>query len=241
MTDGISIITTLTSDIWESYANRSIPSWFDIFPSDTKFFFNCNFQPMADQRITYIDDNNEKIKFIATNREKNRINKYPGPSVTKRWETYCHKVFAQYDAAMLCKTKYLIFLDADIKALKPFSIKEVSFLIGDSIGGCMMRDEVPTESSLIIYNMQHPKIFGFFEVFRNFYIDETVFDMVQWDDSYVFDQARKNFNFKSLSGKYSKFLDPIALGPMGEYFDHWMSKSSKRNGFSKFRKLRGKI
>ena len=37
-----------------------------------------------------------------------------------------------------------------------------------------------------------------------------------------------------------KRLDPIAMGPLGEYFDHWISKTSKKQGTSKFRQFRDK-
>ena len=47
--------------------------------------------------------------------------------------------------------------------------------------------------------------------------------------------------FKNLSGRYSSFIDPIAVGEIGEYFDHWISKKSKQIGFSKHRKFRGKV
>jgi hypothetical protein len=44
-----------------------------------------------------------------------------------------------------------------------------------------------------------------------------------------------------MSTNYEGFVDPISVGPLGEYFDHWMGKLSKVRGYSKHRKFRGKV
>ena len=72
---------------------------------------------------------------------------------------------------------------------------------------------------------------------------EQLFDFIQWDDCYIFDHLRSQseLNFVSMSGDYDFFIDPISVGPLGEYFDHWLGKLSKLRGYSKHRKFRGKL
>jgi hypothetical protein len=241
----ITVVTTFSKENWEMYANRSIATWFKYFDSNVKFQFHCDWKPISDPRITYVHSSPNKESFLSRNYAINRqyTKSRASQGYTTRWDVYCHKVFAQCEAGIHADTDLLLFLDADVACLAPITPELLINLIEDSFCGFVGRNSPGTETGFILYNLNKDPDRTFFKKFVNIYINDTLFDFEQWDDCFIFDHCRttSNLRFKNLSGEYAHFLDPIAVGPLGDYFDHWLSKKSKRQGFSKFRKFRGKI
>jgi hypothetical protein len=241
----LTVVTTFSKDNWQAYASRSIATWIQYFDSTVKFQFHCDWEPIADARITYIKSSVSKENFLARNHAANRqyLARRSSQGYTTRWDVYCHKVFAQCETAQSSDTELMLFLDADVACLCPITTQLLIELIGDSFCGYVGRDSPGTETGFILYNLTRDPRREFFKKFMGIYTTDQLFQFDQWDDCYIFDHCRVNSNltFQNLSGSYSYFLDPIAVGPLGEFFDHWLSKKSKRQGFSKFRKFRGKI
>ena len=242
-TNSLTVVSTFTEELWEQYGNRSIPSWFRYFDPTVKFHFHTEFKPIIDQKITYFLDTKEKLDFLERNTRINRHGTKDMHPVSRKWNTYCHKVYAQCESAKVADTRYLLFLDADVAALKPVDSSVVATLLDNHFCGFIGRDTFLTETGFILYDLHKPGTTDFFESFINLYNKDQLFDLASWCDCGAFDHIRENspLSFKNLSGQYSSFIDPIAVGEIGEYFDHWISKKSKRNGFSKHRKFRGKL
>lgn len=241
----ITVVTTFSRENWDLYASRSIPTWMTFFEHTVKFQFHCDWEPIDDPRITYIKSSPSKEDFLSRNYAVNRqfTQQRIGKGYTTRWDIYSHKVFAQCESALTIDTDMMLFLDADVACLTPITTNILIELLEDNFCGFVGRDSPGTETGFILYNLTKDPQRLFFKTFLDIYTNDLIFNFEQWDDCYIFDYCRNssNLNFKNLSGKYTSFLDPIAVGPLGNYFDHWLSKKSKRQGFSKFRKFRGKI
>lgn len=240
----LSVVTTLSESNWMDYGNRSIPTWLGNFDSDVKFYFYTNFRPVEDPRITYINDSLEKKVFLERNYQIGRELKNKTESkYMSRWDTYCHKVFAQCEASQICSTDFMVFLDSDIAVLDRITTDDIKNMLDTNFCGYVGRDKEGTETGLILYDLRHDSSQLFFKNFLDYYVEDKIFDLKQWDDCYVFDCCRKESSlpFKNLSGKYSTFIDPISVSELGNYFDHWMGKLSKLRGYSKHRKFRGRI
>ena len=242
-TNSLTVVSTFSKDLWEQYGNRSIPTWFQHFDSNVKFHFHTEFEPIVDQRITYFLDTREKLNFLERNNAIGRSGTKDMHSVGRKWNTYCHKVYAQYESFKNASTRFLLFLDADVAALKPFNGTIAADLLDKHFCGFIGRDMLLTETGFILYDLHNPGTSIFFESFIDLYNKDQLFNLESWCDCGAFDHIRKNspLTFKNLSGRYSSFIDPIAVGEIGEYFDHWISKKSKQIGFSKHRKFRGKV
>lgn len=244
MKNSVTVVTTFNEEIWNSYASKSISTWFDYFDHKIDFhFYTEGFVPLDDPRITYFEDSENKIKFIERNQQLNRVLNKSVPSPGRKWRSYCHKVFAQCESSRILKNRYMMFVDADVALLTPFSSKEVEGFLENNFCGYVGRDTLLTETGIIMYDLSKEGSFDFFDSFENLYIKDQLFDLNSWCDCSAFDHTRINssLTFKNLSGRYSKFLDPISVSDLGIYFDHWMGKLSKVRGYSKHRKFRGKV
>lgn len=240
----LTIVTTFTEELWNSYACRSIPSWFNFLQGFVNFHFHTdNFLPLQNKNIRCFADSDAKKNFLKRNHDLNRNPPKDIPGVGRRWWQYCHKVFAQYESSLEVENGYMIFLDADVAVLEKFSSNEVENFLNGKFCGYVGRDTLLTETGLIIYDLDHPGSREFLYDFYNLYNNDKLFDLHSWCDCSAFDYARKNSKlpFINLSGEYSKYVDPISVGPLGRYFDHWMGKLSKRRGYSKHRKMRGRV
>jgi hypothetical protein len=237
------VVSTLSEENYNNYANKTIPTWLKFFPEDTKFIIHCDFDLLLeDERVIYVSSSDQKIEFIERNKNIVR-DVVPMKGYTARWDTYCHKVFAQCETALTLDNEIMIFIDADVALLKNVDLEIISNFLKDSFCSYVGRTNEGTETGLIFYNLELDKDKNFFKNFIDIYLTDEIFNFPQWDDCYVFDKLRSqtDLNFISMSGGYEFFIDPISVGPLGEYFDHWLGKLSKLRGYSKHRKFRGKI
>ena len=240
----ITVVTTFNESIWELFASKTLPTWLKFFDDNINFHFHTSeFKPLNNSRISYFTDSENKINFLNRNINLKRVphKKIKGPG--KKWDIYCHKVFAQCESAKIINNSYMLFLDADVALLNNFSIKIFEHFLNKNFCGFVGRDPLLTETGIIMYDLSYNNSNKFFDKFEKIYTEDKLFDLDSWCDCSAFDHLRNisELPFENLSGKYNKFIDPIAVGPLGEYFDHWIGKSSKLKGFSKHRKFRGKI
>jgi hypothetical protein len=244
MKNALTVITTFNEAIWNNYAFKSIPTWFEKFDHKINFhFYTEGFCPIDDPRILYLDNSTQKLDFVDRNRSLNRIPNKSVPSPGRKWDSYCHKVFAQCESSKILDNRYMMFVDADVALLKNFSVKEFESFLENHFCGYVGREGLLTETGLIMYDLSKDKSVDFFDEFEKIYTEDQLFELESWCDCSAFDHARSksHLSFKNLSGRYAKFLDPISVSDLGNYFDHWMGKLSKLRGYSKHRKFRGKV
>lgn len=244
MIKSITIITTFNQKLWEEYASKSISTWLEYFDNNINFhFYTEGFEPIKNHRITYFPDSEKKLEFIRRNQSLSRIPNKNIPSPGRKWQAYCHKVFAQCESSSLLQDKYMMFVDADVALLNKFSLKEFETFLENNFCGYVGREDLLTETGLILYDLSQKGSLDFFKDLERVYTEDKLFELDSWCDCSAFDYTRSNskLSFKNLSGRYEKFLDPISVSDLGNYFDHWMGKLSKKRGYSKHRKFRGKV
>lgn len=245
MIDAITVVTTLGEPQWQAYANRSMPSWFEHMPADTEFHLHTDrgFRPLTQVNIRYFDDTPQKQHFVLRNLAADRRAPDHFHPVGKRWNIYHHKIFAQYESYRACGTRWMLFLDADVAMLQQFSVAVLRDWLAGRFCGYMGRDPLLTETGLLAYDLAADHTDKFFVPLIKLYTEDGLFALHSWDDCGAFDHVRETCGlaFENLSGQHAHFIDPIAVGKVGEYFDHWISGKSKRQGFSKHRKFRGRV
>ena len=237
--DRMTVVTTFSYKNWKSYASRTVPTWLKHFDPDVDFHFHCDWQPIGDPRITYVRDSAQKVEFIERNSRLNRPFPRPAKGYVTRWETYCHKAFAQCESAFVTQSRFLLFLDADVAVLKRVPGGHLESLLNQKFCGYLPRNHISPETGFILYDLSKDPGRSFFTEFIDSYRTDRLFEFADgWDDAHVFNRCRlsSQLAFENLSGTYADFLDPIGVGPLGEYFDHWIGKESKKLGTSKYRR-----
>jgi len=112
---------------------------------------------------------------------------------------FAHKVYAIATALKNIKTKYLIWLDADIKTYKKLPLTFLNTLVDES---CYLsylgRENVSikhlnySECGFLIFNTEHLINSVFWKDMMKMYDGGQVFLEKEWHDSYIFDVVRKN-------------------------------------------------
>lgn len=112
---------------------------------------------------------------------------------------FAHKVYAISAALKNIKTKYLIWLDADIKTYKKIPLEFLDTLINKkSYMSYLGRENISikhlnySECGFLIFNTQHPIHQRFWQDMMKMYDDGDLFNEKEWHDSYIFDVVRKN-------------------------------------------------
>ncbi len=150
---------------------------------------------------------------------------------------FAHKVYAIASAVQEVKTKYLIWLDADIKTYKKIPSEFLDKLVNDNTYMSYLgRENISlkhlnySECGFLIFNTEHPIHEIFWKNMMKMYDDGDLFNEKEWHDSYIFDVVRKNLEKE----KNIKNFDITSLGlvelnndnhvfvssVLGKYMDH---------------------
>lgn len=150
---------------------------------------------------------------------------------------FAHKVYAIASALKNTKSKYLIWLDADIKTYKKITLDFLDTLVDDKIYMSYLgREDVSlkhlnySECGFLIFNTDHPIHEKFWQNMMKMYDDGDLFSENEWHDSYIFDVVRKklekednikNFDITSLglvelNNDNHVFISSV----LGKYMDH---------------------
>jgi hypothetical protein len=122
----VTVITTLHKDGYDLYGQKNLSTWSSMFPEDWKIkYYSENHDPNFDPRIEILDFNlscpewqyfhqEVKSRFRADDaNDEKRKNWY---KKALRWS---FKMYAILHALKNCNSKYLIWIDADVRAARP--------------------------------------------------------------------------------------------------------------------------
>ena len=150
---------------------------------------------------------------------------------------FAHKVYAIASALKNIKTKYLIWLDADIKTYKKLPFEFLNTLINqNSYMSYLGRENISvkhlnySECGFLIFNTEHLIHKRFWEDMMKMYDGGKLFQEKEWHDSYIFDVVRKklevekkieNFDISLIDSFNLKTDDHIFVSSvLGKYMDH---------------------
>ena len=112
---------------------------------------------------------------------------------------FAHKVYAIAKALNKVKSKYLIWLDADIKTYKKIPLEFLDTLVADNTYMSYLGRENTSikhlsysECGFLIFNTEHHIHKNFWQNMMKMYDDGNLFKEKEWHDSYIFDVVRKN-------------------------------------------------
>jgi hypothetical protein len=149
-----------------------------------------------------------------------------------RWDAwkFSPQGFIPWDAAQVCDTDYLCWLDGDVVTTKDVPEGFIESLLprGNAVAFLGRRG---THSEIGFQLYEKFSAFPMLEKFKDYYASDRVFTLPEWHSAYVFDQARKD------TGVPCHNLTPNGEGhvwfqsPLAEYLDHCKGKR-KALGYS---------
>ena len=139
---------------------------------------------------------------------------------------FCYKVFAQCQASKLGGE--MLWIDADSVFLNKIDEEWVSHVLDYNFVAFFDRPGMYTECGFMAYDLTKPCSNTFFDKFKNMYVSDSIYNLKECHDSYIFDQVRamckeeEGYSERYL-GQYTKHkkLHVMALDPfMSKYIDH---------------------
>ena len=154
---------------------------------------------------------------------------------------FAHKVFALVHCSLAIKedTDVLFWIDADI-----VTFKDIPSDLFDQVlpYGCytsyLGRGNTYPECGFMGYDLSHPAHEEFMTFWQKLYLDDSLFVLPEWHDSFVYDLIRKTFEdqnkFKShnIAADVGLSSHPFINSVLGRYMDHLKGDERKRAGAS---------
>ena len=242
------LVTTFNLNGYNLYGKRMLESFLEHWPDNQKIIVyteNCTLDDnLINTRIIVKDlllvDG--LVDFKTRHKDNPAANGYkPNGKHFRNFlfdaVRFSHKVFALYDAVQNNQGKSIVWLDADTlthsKIPINFLVKNFPIRYGVAYLG---RKSKYTECGWVVYHTSHPLMHYFWETFINYYKNDTIFELQEWHDSFVFDVVRKEYEERGMINQNiphgSNDAHPFINSVLGDYMDH-MKGPRKRQGRSK--------
>jgi hypothetical protein len=185
---------------------------------------------IRNERVKYqILNYRELLEFKnrhENNLEANGLGKYAenkGKNYRYDAVRFSHKVFALFQFLESNDTDILIWLDGDSRTHSKIIENDIESWCPDGkFAGYLARPWLYTETGFHIFNMRHPIANDFLREWKQYYLDDTIFNLEMWTDCHTYDAAKLKFDdshWYNLSPPI-KNNHPFINGPLGDFMDH---------------------
>ena len=241
------IVTTFSEDGWNKYGHRFAKSMDQYLPQNIKvllYYEGTKPSIKFTDRMHFLDFNKycgkkqNRFKEIAKQFEHDVFLNRPNEAEFKfQASRFSHKYYACEHAVKNITSRYLVWVDADVIALK--TIPEIFFyklVLSGAYWSRISRGQEYPECGFMVWDRQHNIHKVFWKVMKTMYDDGQLFKLPEWHDSYVWWEAEK-----TLQNKFDSMITfdlgdgehghAFIRGVLGEYFDH-LKGERKIFGFS---------
>lgn len=243
MTINAAVVTTFPNASWEIYAKQMLQSFVQHWPISIPLMVELDDNLLLEQVQGILNREGDCIapgwnkdhgEFVARNKGKDDQINYRKQAVR-----FCHKIFAikrALDAITESKAhnepapRYLIWLDADVHTLRTVTMEDLAQCLpkeGEAVSYMGRKDWDHSECGWLVFDLEKGGDTVIAHV-AQIYMQDKVFDMEQWHDSWVWDRWRMQ------SGYPWTNLTPNATGmevwpqsPMGKWSVHYKGPQAK--------------
>jgi hypothetical protein len=200
-------ITTFPPAAWNVYAKSCLTRMAKLWPGSVRAYIEGQAPPAIDGIEFRPLDMPERQQFLDRTIEK---------KLGFLWDAkrFCHKVFAQLDAAKDGGPFWWIDADVAVSRKVPRMLLQqtevVTFLGRDSY----------TETGLIGFNPEHPEWEWFADRYRGLYASGGLLALDCWTDCHAFDHAREGRG-ENLTPNGRGFENVMAESRFGPYMTHF--------------------
>jgi len=263
----LTVVTTFPPNRWTAYARRMLESHIEFWPDDVEIhaYYEQSRPDMEDKKVKFInieEVNPDLVSFKQRHRDDpvangetqevpGGVRRNPAAGSNDRgkgsylWDAvrFSHKTFAVDHAIKNSKTDYVLWLDADTYTFRKITKRFVTDLLpSDKLLNFLGRGDKYPECGWVCYNTRHLKIKEFMRYWTDMYRNDTIFDELEWHDSYLFWQCVKRMAADDCvdigKGAGVKGHHVFINSVLGGYIDHMKGKR-KIKGKSSKSDLRG--
>lgn len=253
-------VTTFNKSGYDQYGKKMLESFVEYWPGDQQvivYVEGFDLDPKLAKHSKIIVRDINHVKALTNFKERHKDN----PKANGYWPEgedlpsfkfdavrFSHKVFALADAfeTVVKESKGMVWVDGDtithrtvpdnfLNSVAPLNYFDAGERKPYGIT-YLGRIKQHSECGFVMYNTKHPQMANFIRDFADMYTNDTIFELQEWHDSFVFDHVRKQYEDK---GMVNNNLTPrIASGHpfincrLGEYMDH-MKGARKVHGRSR--------
>jgi len=202
-------ITTFHPDTFKAFARDCVLRMSQLWPGPIRVYFESSAPPALDGTGVECRPLNspERSAFLAREIPDRR---------GFLWDAkrFCHKVFAQLDAA--AEGEPFWWIDADVAIFRrvPEELLEQHELV------TFLGRDTYTETGLVGFNPKHPEFAEFISRYRSMYTDGKILDLPGWTDCHAFDAARQGMG-RDLTPDGKGFDNVMVESPFGPYMAHY--------------------
>lgn len=263
----LQVVTTFPENRWDIYAKRMLQSHIDFWPDDVKItaYYEGQTPNLIHPKIEYVnieEANPELVKFKTRHKNdpvangeieeiKGGVRRLPEAGNNDKgkgsylWDAvrFAHKTFAVDHAIKNINVDYILWLDADTYTFRNIPKSFVTDLLpSDKLVNYLGRGDKYPECGWVCYNRRHLLLNRFMKTWTDMYINDTIFNEIEWHDSYVFWQVLKrvapNDGVDIGKGAGAKGHHIFINSVLGAYVDHMKGKR-KAKGKSSASDIKG--
>lgn len=237
------LVTTFNQVGYERYARHMIASFARCWPKQVTLYCYCeSFRPDDVARNVRFLGLEETCHGLVAFKERHRDNPRAhglvrhGPLDDRgkpvglgfRWDAvrFAHKVYAVTHAGRTLAEDVMFWADADTVTFERVPMSFVEGLLPADKYLCYLGRSYFTECGFVGYNLRHEQNARFMGRFRQFYDEDLVFDEFEWQDDWIFDVVRREFEngglieSRNLTPENVGDAHPFISSELGNYLDH---------------------
>jgi hypothetical protein len=237
------VVTTFNEKGLADYGERFLTAFDQHWPSDVMLYaYHEGLKPdVQSSQITYIDLEERCPDLVAFKKRHVQDKIVHGTLADGDYGyrmdavRFAHKVFALVDCGLSVGADVLFWLDTDSVTFAdvPTALLE-EVMPKDVYTSYLGRPHTYSECGFVGYALTHPRHAEFMEFWRHLYLDDSLFELPEWHDSFVYDMVRNTFentlqDFKSynIAGKDVPSDHPFINSVLGQYMDHMKGATRK--------------
>jgi hypothetical protein len=233
------VVTSMHLEGYERYGRQFIDSFSRFWPDNYKLILLTeDFLPdVNSERITIIELHSASPKLKQF---KLRNSHYPerrgiiNGNYDYRYDAvrFANKVFSIEYAAHRCKTRYLLWLDADVKTFLNVPSDLARRILNESYDFAYLgRERYHMEGGFILFDMRSDNVDELINSVTRAYESDSVFSFLEWNDCAIFDAFRfQRFTENKLSSVNISSIPcahPFINSIPGLFMDHMKGPSRK--------------
>jgi hypothetical protein len=256
------VVTTFHQAGLELYGQKMIDTFEKFWPDSVNLVVyaeNCS--PVTRksnvQVVNLLEASKPCKRFVKRHRDNPEA--HGGPGVHNqhkynakkqfKWDAvrFCYKVFSIQHACANINSEWLIWLDADTKTHSYVPEHWLSTVCPDNKDFSYLgrTERYHSECGWVGYHIANPIVKQFIADFSGMYEQDTIFDLQEWHDSFVWDHVRRQyqekgaefFNINPEPDTKGLAGHPFINSDLGKYMDH-MKGERKIRGQSEAREVR---